>query len=123
MGKLGLEELLARAESMGITIHWDADSERQAYWVQAMDAIVLRDAMTQRRTKSLLAHELGHAHYGDWCSAPKAEKRAWRYAANLLIDPDAFDDAVHVYGPHMGAIARQLDVLVDVVRAHWERNC
>ena len=56
-----------------------------------------RRGMSIQQYRSTLAHELGHAHYRDPTGHghydQKQEARADRYAARLLIDPQAFDTA------------------------------
>lgn len=38
--------------------------------------------------RSVIAHELGHAHYGHDCTTPANERQANAYAATLLVDPE-----------------------------------
>lgn len=73
--------------------------------------------MTERRTVSVIAHELGHWWNGDVHSDPAAERRAWRFAGVLLIDPPAYLAAEREHH-HPGAIASNLGVLVDVVHGY-----
>lgn len=65
--------------------------------------------------KSTLAHELGHAFYGDvttghgWFDT-RTENRADQYAARLLITPEDFHDAYTWHNGHLPAIADDLEV-------------
>ena len=85
-------------------------------------SIWLRPGLTDIEARSLLAHELGHAAYGDegaqlWAG----EARAWRYAAWLLIDDDYYAEAERVYGPHIGGLALALDVTPEVITAYQDK--
>lgn len=73
--------------------------------------------MTERRTVSVIAHELGHWWAGDWCSTAAAERGAWRFAGELLIDPVAYA-AAEVEHCSAGAIAQALGVLTDVIHGY-----
>ncbi len=58
-----------------------------------------------------LAHELGHAHYGDTPTGnghydQRQETRAWAYAANLLISPVDFAAKAALFdGPQAASAA------------------
>lgn len=79
------ETLIDYAHSHGIRVEWALNLPERGRYIPALDLIVLRHGMTERRTVSTLAHELEHAHYGGWCSALGSEARAWRYAAKILV--------------------------------------
>ncbi|CAM4152752.1 ImmA/IrrE family metallo-endopeptidase [Corynebacterium belfantii] len=74
--------------------------------------------MGDRETLCTLAHELGHAHYGDppehdgW-----REKRADRFAARILITPGEYAVAERLHGPCPGAIAYELGVTAHLIQA------
>ena len=108
--------LIDYAHSRGIRVEWALDLPERGRYIPALDMIVLRHGMTEARTVSTLAHELGHAYYGDWCATPRSEARAWRYAANLLIDPQELAHA-EALTPHPGAIAKTLGITTDVLNA------
>ena len=77
--------------------------------------ISTRRGMSTAQYKSTLAHELGHAFYGDvttghgWFDT-RTEHRADQYAARLLITPEDFHDAYIWHGGHLPAIADDLEV-------------
>lgn len=71
--------------------------------------------------KEALAHELGHCFYGDPCSKPFYERRADRYAARLLILPEAYRAAEQM-DPDPAAIAAELGQtrrMVRVFQREW----
>lgn len=71
--------------------------------------------------RSLLAHKLGHAWYGDDGPQDDAnEARAWRWAADLLITPEAYAAAEHHTGGHIPALAAALDVTAEIIHAYQD---
>lgn len=82
--------------------------------------IALHHSLTVAQMASVLAHELGHVRFGDTCSTPAAERRAWEYAGAVLITPTEYAAAEEQVGPHLGALAKELDVTVRLVEG-WRR--
>ncbi|WP_087484887.1 ImmA/IrrE family metallo-endopeptidase [Brachybacterium massiliense] len=82
-----------------------------------MQIISVRYGMTERRTVSVIAHELGHWWNADWCSDLAAERRAWRFAGAMLIDAAEYAEAEREHHA-AGAIARALGVLTDVIHGY-----
>lgn len=117
-----VETLCDFAESEGIAVLCSHDQLEPARWHEVPRIIVARADLTADTTVSVIAHELGHWWNSDWCSSPAAERRAWRFAGALLIDPREYAEAEwHQSSP--GAIARHLGVLTDVIdgyRAYLE---
>ena len=109
--------LIDYAHSRGIRVEWALDLPERGRYIPALNLIVLRHGMTEARTVSTLAHELGHAYYGDWCSAPGAEARAWKYAARLLVPESRLAHLETVYDTS-GEIARELGVTTDLLAAY-----
>lgn len=96
-------------------------------WFPEYDLILLRDDLTHVEQVCTLAHELGHAvleHRGDvagWWST-RQERQADQWASELLISPEDYAAAEALYGPHAGALARELGVTVHMIqtwRSHW----
>ena len=111
------ETLIDYAHSRGIRVEWAIELPERGRYIPALNLIVLRHGMTERRTVSTLAHELGHAHYGDWCSVPDAEARAWRYAAKILVSEAELRLAWSLH-ESAGAVARELGVTQEVINNH-----
>lgn len=71
--------------------------------------------------RSTLAHELGHAAFGDEHTGHdhfdhRQETRADRFAARLLVDPDELEGWCRFYGPcNLPAVAHELEVTVDLL--------
>ena len=75
--------------------------------------------------KTVLAHELAHATYGDsacggWNS--KQERRANRLAARLLIDPRDLQDAIQWHGDDSHSIALDLEVTPNLLNIFLTHN-
>ena len=98
---------------------WSTDLPDEARWHEGAQVIAVRYGMSERRTVSVIAHELGHWWHADWCSSPAAEARAWRFAGSMLVDPVEYAEAEQAHHA-LGAIARHLGVLTDVVRGYRE---
>lgn len=112
-----LESLVDQAHQHGIRVWWSHLPDRDAAWSAPHRSIWLRPDLTSRESRSLLAHELGHAYYGDEGPQPvTAERRAWRYAAQLLVDGHDYSDAENCHGAHLGALSEALDVSTEVVQ-------
>lgn len=85
-------------------------------------------SITQYR--SALAHELGHAYYGDTPTGnghfdQRQEQRADQFAARLLINAEEFENAAIWHQGHLPAIADELEVTQHLLRtwkALYERN-
>lgn len=89
--------------------------------------ITLNPRMSESLQRSTLAHELGHAYYGDtWAADPEVlmlqERRANTYAAGLLITPSEYALAEQLVGPHTGALAKELGVARYIVEAWQQRH-
>lgn len=112
----------AAASAMGLTIieRRLRYGHRGEYWHRD-GTIALAPRMSHREARSVLAHELQHAITGDVPSpwgliAHRQEMRARRATARLLIDADEYAAAELLRGPHLPAIAHDLDVTIHVVR-------
>lgn len=112
------------AEEAGISINYAVlpASSPHAYWDSTQRTITVRYGLPHRYTRSLIAHELGHAHYGHTVSTPKAERQANEYAALLLIDKEAYRRTEKEYGVNIYKIAYELGVTPSLVRAWKDCN-
>lgn len=88
--------------------------------------ILLRHGLDPWTRKSALAHELGHAYYGDNIHGdPRLERRADQFAAQILITPTEYRLAEKLHDGHTGAIAYELGVtphLITVWKDLYERT-
>lgn len=85
--------------------------------------IRLDPGMSARTTRSVLAHELGHAvlrHAPAASDALRArqERQADAWAARLLISRQAYAAAEQLRGPHPASLAFELGVTVELVSAY-----
>jgi len=112
-------DLIIHAEDMGAAVHWALDLPDRGRYYPGIDVIVIRHGMTERRTVSTLAHELAHHYYGDPLCTPAVNRRAWRWAARLLVGERDYAQA-ELLDPAPGAIALHLGVTVDVIHAYQE---
>lgn len=111
-------QLIDHAHAEGIRVWW-RHTGRCGTWSERHRCIWLDPALTDREARSVLAHELGHAHYGDrGPQPPHIEARAWRWAADLLITRAEYALAEHIHGQDTAAIADALDVTLEVVDAY-----
>ena len=114
------------AEEAGITINYAAlpASSPHAYWNPAARTITVRYGLPYRYTRSFIAHELGHAHYGHKVTTPKNERQADSYAAQLLITEEAYRATEVAYGTNVEKLAFELNVAPNIIeawRALYER--
>lgn len=77
--------------------------------------------LTPNERRTIIAHELGHAHYGHSCDSGKNERQADTYAAHLLIDPTRYAEAERV-SADSHYLADELGVTADLV-THYQRYC
>lgn len=85
--------------------------------------IRLDPGMSRRTTRSVLAHELGHACLGHHPAPTPAvraqqERQADEWAASQLITPHAYAEAEEMRGPHLASLAFELEVTVELVTAY-----
>lgn len=102
------------AESMGVTLRRH-NGGKKGWYDHATRTISTRRGMSIQQYRSTLAHELGHAHYGDTPTGnghydQRQEKRAWDFAAGLLVHPADLAAAVAWHGWHIPSLADELEV-------------
>lgn len=113
-------DLVALAEVSGISVLWKACAPWHGRYFRDRAEIWIQPGLTERISRSILAHELGHAHRGDNGPAGDcAERAAWTYAARLLIGPSEYAEAEALYGPHACRLALELSVTTEVIHA-WQ---
>ena len=111
------------AEQLGVQ-HVRRSGGQKGWYNPTTRTISTRRGMSITQYKSTLAHELGHAYYGDtptgngWYDT-RTERRADLYAAHLLITPEDFHDAYIWHGGHLPAIADELEVTQHLLKT-WQ---
>lgn len=111
------DKLIDIATYHGLHVTWHRGGPKAA-WLPPR-RISVQTGMTDSDTVCSLAHELGHAAHGDQCGDDdRAEARAWRLAADLLIDPVDYAIAERTFGPHPARLASELGVTTYVI-AVW----
>lgn len=116
---INLDALIDVAQARGYRIRWHRGGPKAA-WLPHKHVITLRVGMDDVTTLCSLAHELGHAHYGDPPGHHGAhELRADRFAARILVSPTEYATAEALYGPQPSLIAHELGVTVKVLKT-WQ---
>lgn len=115
-----LDLALQHCADLGIDVEWEHLGERRGEYRWWQDTVVLNRRLTDAQAASCLAHELGHRAFGDTCSTPANERRAWEYGAALLIHPDEYAAAERLVGCNVAALALDLGVTRTLVEA-WQR--
>ena len=110
------------AGALGITIEYVELATRDGEYRHDLNRIRLRAGMTLRKERSVLAHELAHAIWGDVPSKfgpvnAKQERRADEWAALCLITPERYRAAEERWEGHLGAMAYDLGVTTKLVVA------
>lgn len=117
-----LDELLHHCGDLGIDVEYEdlAHLSHRGEWRWWSMTIALHHQLTAVQMVSVLAHELGHVAFGDTSSTPAVERRAWEYAASMLVTPEEYAAAEGLVGCHVGALAKELGVTTKLVEA-WRR--
>lgn len=120
-----LDHLFQHCADLGIEVEWSSDLPpgRRGEYRRRGDRIILNLRLNARQAAATLAHECGHQRFGDTCSTPANERRAWEYGAAFLITPDEYREAEGLVGHHTSALAIELGVtprLIEAWRRWWE---
>lgn len=117
-----IDALIDVAEARGYEVRWHRGGPKGA-WLPHQNAVTVRIGMNDAETLCALAHELGHAHYGDPPGHdPHFESRADRFAAQVLITPMEYALAERAYGPHPSRLAAELGVTVHMISVWRKMN-
>ena len=116
-------ELHLLAESMGVQLRRHTGG-CPGWYDHHRRVISTRRGQSISQYKSVLAHELGHAHYGDTPTGnghfdQRQERRADEYAARILINPHDFEAAAVWHHGHLPAIADELEVTQHILKT-WQ---
>ena len=124
------KRLIELIDASGVRLIETSELHRRfnACWHQPSQTVYVRWGLDPVTRRCAIAHELGHAHYGDECSSPGAERRADRWAASKLLDADAVfraardcDGAASLVAAELGVTPRLLEAWMELYRAgRWE---
>lgn len=115
----------AHAHELGLTvIEAELPDRVNGEYRHAQRLVVLRAGLSQRAARCALAHEVQHALAGDEPTMSlalhrKAEVRAARRAAWMLVDPYEYAEAERDHDGHVPSMAHALNVTVRVLR-DWQ---
>lgn len=116
-----LDLLFAHCGDLGLTVEWaDLGDIRRGHYLDDTGTIVLNHRLTRAQMTATLAHEIGHAVFGDRSTVPRLERRASEYGASLIITPRQYAAAEALVGSHPGALADELGVTPHLIEA-WRR--
>lgn len=93
---------------------------RRGEYLDDHKLIRLNQRMTWSQATATLAHEVAHAIFGDRCSTPRNERRAWELGAALVISAREYAESEALVGHHAGALAVELGVTPKLIHA-WRR--
>lgn len=116
-----MQQLLRLADDLGVRVI-EHPGPTLGGFQPLTRTIRLSPGMSRRTTRSVLAHELGHAHLGHqptWQPSLRAkqERQADEWAARRLLTPAAYAAAEQLRGSHLASLAFELDVTIEIVLA------
>lgn len=109
-----------------LTVEWVLlAGDRLGQYVDATLTIQLDPRMCRRQARSVLAHELRHAEYGDVvtdCTRGDLaqERRADREASHLMINVHDLARALTMHDQHLSATAVELGVSDDLLAVRFD---
>lgn len=117
-----MQQLFDFAEMLQVSIEYVPLRARNGEYRDDLKRIRLREGMSERLTRWTLAHELGHATFGDVPSAhgplnARQERRADEWAALRLITLERYREAELVREGHVPSMAHDLGVIDRGVQA------
>lgn len=118
-----MQHLFDFADMLGVTVEYARLKHRDGEYRDDLKRIRLREGMSARLQRSILAHELGHAAFGDVPSKfgpqnARQERRADEWAALRLINLDQYREAELIRDGHVASIAHDLGVIDRIVTAY-----
>ncbi|WP_137771849.1 MULTISPECIES: ImmA/IrrE family metallo-endopeptidase [unclassified Microbacterium] len=118
-----MRELLAMAARAGLEVHAIEMPEGDlGYYAHDERRIYFNLLCTPNERRCVIAHELGHHHFGHECEDdPASERQADTYAATLLIDPDRYAE-LEKTSHHSEWIADEMSVTSELIE-DYRRLC
>lgn len=124
-----MRRLLPLAQQLGVAVTVTGLPQSMlGCWIPDMARVFIEARLTPAEQRFVLAHELGHVHYGHLCDedvpralARRQEHQADVYAVRLLIDSEEYAriEAVNSDRHH---IADELDLPVEAIQV-YEESC
>lgn len=112
------EDLIRACWGLGVHVVYFPFEHAGAY-VHSLKLIIIDSSQPPAEQKFTLAHEYVHARYGhDGYQSSHVEQRVDREAARLLISPAAYALAERLVGCHPVALAEELLVPAECVKAY-----
>ncbi|WP_149085899.1 MULTISPECIES: ImmA/IrrE family metallo-endopeptidase [Microbacterium] len=116
-----MQQLLRLADELGLRVV-ERPGPTPGGFQPVTRTIRLAPGMNRRTTRSILAHELGHAQLGHHPTGQpvlraRQERQADEWAASCLITAAAYASAEQIRGPHLASLAFELDVTIEIVVA------
>lgn len=113
--------MFAHAADLDLAVEWaDLGDRRRGEYRDDQRLVILNTRLTRAQATAALAHEVGHAVFGDRCSTPRFERRADEYGAALIVNVKDYQRAERLVGHHPGALADELGVTPRLIEA-WRR--
>ncbi|MHA3724363.1 ImmA/IrrE family metallo-endopeptidase [Leucobacter sp. HY1910] len=109
------------AHTLGITVEYAPLATREGEYRDDLQRIRLREGMPDRLARWVLAHELGHAHYGHrpgTSSETRQEREADQWAARHLITIDDYRAAEQRRDGHAPSMAHDLGIVTRGIHAY-----
>jgi len=111
------------ADALDVTIEWTPLNSRDGEYRDDLKRIRLREGMTERLTRFVLAHEVAHAVFEDEPSMfgpsnAKMERRADEWAALELINIEQYREVEQLREGHIPSMAHDLGVVTRCVEAY-----
>lgn len=86
-----MKRLLTIAASYGLAVHGaHLVGERVGRYIPELQRIYFDLSLPMPERRTVIAHEIAHAHYGHDCDTESHERQADAFAAQLLIDPERY---------------------------------
>jgi Zn-dependent peptidase ImmA (M78 family) len=84
-----VRELLAKAAEYGLEVHGShLPHPKVGSYIPELQRVYFDLSLTMPWRRSVIAHEIGHAHHGHLCDSTVNEKQADAFAAHLLVEPE-----------------------------------
>lgn len=117
-----MRDLLARAAAAGLEVHGaHLPGDMIGCYVPSERRIYFDLSLSLADRRSVIAHELGHHHYGHDCDSPAHERQADAYAAQLLVNPEWYAELERI-NADAEWIAEEMDVAPYVI-VDYRRLC